>query len=348
MDPLELTSFYPSQGTPGADELTYTRLGNGTWTALEEALGKLEEARATVFASGMAATFATMLALTYDRARVVLPSDGYHGVRELAHLLAGRGLEPTFVDQADLAAVGAALANAPSVLWCESPTNPFLRVMDLSALAELAARHDAPLVVDNTIATAALQRPLEFGATATVTSLTKGTSGHSDVVLGSVATRDRALRERLLTWRAQGGGIAGPFEAWLALRGLKTLTLRARRQSETAAALVSHLARHPRVLRVHYPGHDPRTRALAERQMPAGYGPLLSFELAGGAAAADRAVAASRLIQPGTSFGGVESSWERRARWPAEKAPPGLIRLSVGLEDARELAADLDRALEDG
>ncbi len=316
-DPLELTSAYVSRGVPSADALTYTRLGNRSWQALEAALGRLEGADALVFASGMAAIANLMLALAdaapirtaaSPRPQVVLPSDGYHGVRVLAAMLAARGIDHVTVDQRDLAAVESALAAAgpAPILWTETPTNPFLRVVDLAALARLAQAHGAPLVCDNTTATAALQLPLDLGATATVTSLTKAGSGHSDVVLGAVATRDPQLVARLSRWRAHGGAIAGPFETWLALRGLKTLCVRIERQSRTALALTRFLDAHPAVARVHYPGLDPATRALAERQMPHGAGPLLAFELAeGDERDADAVVARARVIRHATSFGGV-------------------------------------------
>jgi cystathionine beta-lyase/cystathionine gamma-synthase len=312
---------------------------------LEAALGALEDARALVFASGMAAATAAVLALAAQRKRLVLPHDGYYNVRKLAGQLEPFGLEAVPVDEQDLDAIRAALAGQASVLWVETPTNPFLRVFDLERLGALAAEAGAPMVVDNTVATAVLQRPLDLGATATVTSLTKSASGHSDLLLGAVGTRDEELLAQLRTWRNLGGGIAGPFEAWLAYRGLETLPLRIERQSETALAVARHLAAHPRVTSVHYPGIEQKTLAIAERQMHGGFGPLLSFELAGDAAAAEAVVAAARLIRPATSFGGVESSWERRARWPSETAPESLIRLSIGLEAAADLIADLDQAL---
>ena len=343
--PLAPASIYVSQGTPRPGR-GYGRDGNPGWEALEQALGGLEDAEAVAFASGQAASMALMLALAAGRERIVLPEDGYYGGRVLADRLRPYSTRPVLVDLRDLAAVERALAARPSVLWAETPTNPLLRVADLTRLGALAAAAGAPMVVDNTVATGLLQRPLEAGATASLYSLTKAISGHSDVILGAVVSRDASLLADLRAWRSSGGGIPGPFEAWLALRGLKTLPLRIARQSASALAIAGHLAGHPRVAAVHYPGIDKATSELARRQMPDGFGPLLSFEIApDGADAADKVVANSRLILPATSFGGVESTWERRARWPAETAPPGLIRLSVGVEPAADLITDIDQAL---
>jgi cystathionine beta-lyase/cystathionine gamma-synthase len=342
--PLVLSSIFGSQGDIGPGYI-YAREGNPTWTALEQALGGLEQAEAAVFASGQAASMALMLALAKGRSRVVLPADGYYGGRLLADRLRPHGAEPVPVDQQDLAAVKDALTGAPSVLWAETPTNPLLKVADLDRLGELAAGAGAPMIVDNTVATAVLQRPLDWGAAASLYSLTKAASGHSDVILGAVVSRDAGLLAEVRSWRGIGGGIAGPVEAWLGLRGLKTLPLRIERQSRNAQAIAEHLAGHPRVRAVHYPGLlTGAARAVADAQMPAGFGPLLSFEL-DSAAAADAVIAASALIVPATSLGGVETTWERRGRWPAETAPEGLIRLSAGIELTADLTADLDAAL---
>ena len=344
--PLAPASIYVSAGPPRPGR-AYGRDGNPGWEALEQALGGLEDAEAVAFASGQAASMALMLALAPGRERIVLPNDGYYGGRVLADRLRPHGAVPVPVDLQDLAAVERELTAAPSVLWAETPTNPLLRVADLARLGALAAAAGAPMVVDNTVATGLLQRPLEAGATASLYSLTKSVSGHSDVILGAVVSRDAELLAALRAWRSSGGGIPGPFEAWLALRGLKTLPLRIARQSASALAIARHLAGHPRVAAVHYPGIDKATSELARRQMPDGFGPLLSFEVTPDSAdAADKVVASSRLILPATSFGGVESTWERRARWPAETAPAGLIRLSVGVEPAADLITDIDQALE--
>ena len=347
--PLIPASIYVSAGVPQPGR-GYGREGNPGWEALEDALGGLEGAQAVAFASGQAATLALMLALAAGRERIVLAADGYYGTRVLAGRLRPHGADPVPVDLCDLAAVERELTAAPSVLWAETPTNPLLRVADLAGLARAAAAAGAPVVVDNTAVTALLQRPLDWGAAASLYSLTKAISGHSDVIGGAVVSRDADLIGEVRAWRTSAGGVPGPFEAWLALRGLKTLPLRIARQSASAQAIARHLAAHRRVRAVHYPGVDPTTLARVERQMPNGFGPLLSFEVdpagAGTAQqAADRVVASARLILPATSFGGVESTWERRARWPGETAPEGLIRLSVGVEPAADLIADIDQAL---
>jgi cystathionine beta-lyase/cystathionine gamma-synthase len=345
VQPPVLTSILVSAGQPAAGD--YGRGGNQTWTALEQALGAIEDAEAVVFASGQAATMALMLALARDRDTIVLPHDGYYNARALASRLRPHGAEPVLADLQDLGAIEHALGGSArgAVLWAETPTNPLLRVADLAALGSLAAAAGAPMVVDNTIATGVLQRPLDLGAAASLCSLSKSASGHSDVILGAALTRDPALASDLRDWRSLGGGIAGPAETWLAIRGLKTLPLRIERQSATALVLAQHLAAHPRVRAVHYPGVNPGTLAVARAQMPRGFGPLLSFELTGTAADADAVVAASRLIVPASSFGGAESSWERRARWPGETAPDSLIRLSAGIEPPEDLIADIDHAL---
>jgi cystathionine gamma-synthase len=340
--PLVQTSAYLSAGEPDPAR-SYGRMGNPTWEALESALGAIERAEAVAFASGQAAAMALLLALAPGRRQVVVPADGYYNVRVLAERLRATGSAPILVDQADLAAVEDAVSSAPSILWIETPTNPLLRVADLAAIGHIADAAGASMVVDNTVATGVLQRPLEFGASACLTSLTKAASGHGDLLLGAVTTRDPALLAGLRDWRTLGGGIPGPHEAWLALRGLRTLSLRIRRQSDNAMAIARHLAGHRRVRAVHYPGLA--GGPLVAAQMPDGCGPLLSFELDGDAAAADAVVAASRLIAPATSFGGIESTWERRARWASENAPPSLIRLSAGIEAIEDLIADIDTSL---
>src|ERR1700756_4325317 len=345
--PLTLTSVYVSQGEPG-DGPGYGRIGNPGWAAVESGLAAMEGAGAVAvtFASGQAASMALMLALAERRETIVFPVDGYYNTRALAGRLRPYGARAVAVDLLDLDAVAAALRGGPAVLWAETPTNPLLRVADLTGLAAGAASAGAPFVVDNTVATGLLQKPLDFGATASVYSLTKATAGHSDVLGGAVVTRDAALASAVRSWRTDGGAIPGPFESWLVLRGLKTLDLRLSRGASTALAVPTFLSAHPRVTAVHYPGVSPSAAAL--KQMPRGFGPLLAFEVAGTSADADAVVAASRLVVPATSFGGVESSWERRARWPAETAPETLIRLSCGIEPVEDILSDVPAPLDAG
>jgi cystathionine gamma-synthase len=344
--PLVPASSYVSWGEPDPAR-GYGRAGNPGWEAVEEALAAIEGpgAVAVTFASGQAAAMALMLALAPGRERIVFPYDGYYNTRFLASRLRPHGADAVALDILDLSAVEQTLRGRRAVLWAETPTNPLLRVADLAALSEIAAAAGAPFVVDNTVPTGLLQKPLEYGALASLYSLTKSVSGHSDVLGGAVVTRDPGLAAELRGWRTAGGGIPGPFESWLVLRGIKTLPLRMERQSSTALALAGFLAGHPRVTAVHYPGLNAATLEVARRQMRAGFGPLLSFELSGSAADADAVVRAARLVVPATSFGGVESNWERRGRWEGETAPQTLIRLSAGIEPVEDLIADLGRAL---
>lgn len=342
--PLMPASTYVSQGEPDP-ERGYGRAANPGWEAVEDALATIEGpgSAAVTFPSGQAASMALMLALAAGKQRIVFAGDGYYNTRAMAAKLRPHGARAVPVDLLDLAAVEAALAAGPAVLWAETPTNPLLRVADLARLGDLANTHGAPFVVDNTVATALLQRPLSFGAVASVYSLTKTLSGHSDVLGGAVVTADAGLASAVRDWRTSGGAIPGPFESWLVLRGLKTLPLRLERQSSNAREIAGFLAGQPRVSAVHYPGLSPLP--YLKTQMPNGHGCLLSFQISGTAADADAVVARARLIVPSTSFGGVESTWERRARWPGETAPPTLIRLSAGIEPVADLLADLEQAL---
>jgi cystathionine beta-lyase/cystathionine gamma-synthase len=347
VEPPLLASVRASLGEPRPED--YGRSGNATWVALETALGTIEDADAVVFASGQAASMALMLALARGRSRILVPRDGYYNARALADRLRPHGAEPVPVDLQDLTEIerelSSAAATGGAVLWAETPTNPLLRVANLAAIGRLTTTAGAPMVVDNTVATGLLQQPLAFGAVASLCSLTKSASGHSDVLLGAVTTRDPELAAELRSWRTLGGGIAGPMECWLALRGLRTLPLRIERQSQNALALARYLDGHERVRAVHYPGIGTDTLDVATAQMPRGFGPLLSFELDGSAADADAVVAAAQLIVPASSFGGVESTWERRGRWPGETAPEALIRVSAGIEPAADLIADIEQAL---
>ncbi|MBT0994662.1 PLP-dependent transferase [Cellulomonas sp. DKR-3] len=357
--PVVLSSTYVSQGVPGPDELLYARMSTETWHPFEEALAALEGTPlpALVHGSGMAA-IASALSLVPPGGRLVLPRHCYQVTIGYARDLAQRsGVTVDLVDvddtEAVLAAVrgaavrGAADRGAADLLWVESPTNPMLEVADLPALVAGAHEAGALVGVDNTFATPLVQRPLEHGADVVVHSVTKYLAGHSDVVLGAALTRDPELHARLLTYRTTHGSVAGPFEVWLALRGLRTLALRVERAQATALELARRLAAHPAVASVRHPGlpqdpgHERATRLMD------GYGAIIGLRPVGGAAAADALVAALRLWVPATSLGGVESSLERRRRFATESVtvPDDLLRMSVGIEDVEDLWRDLDQAL---
>lgn len=343
----------------------YGREGNDTWTAFEEAVGGLEGGQAVSYASGTAATAAVVDTLPVP-GRVVIAGDAYHGTRHLLAELAGRGrLRARLVDVADTDATLQACAElvdgparpsgrtgefgAGGLLWLESPTNPMLAVADLAALT--AGAHDLGLdvVVDNTLATPVLQRPLDLGVDVVVHSATKAIAGHSDVLLGVVVARRDDIVGLLRDQRAVHGAIPGPFETWLGLRGLRTLALRVRRAQETAGELARRLESHPRVTMVRYPGlaNDPgHDRALAQMDGP---GFMVSFEVDGDAAATERVATSMRLAAAATSLGGVETLIERRQRWEGDaNVPASLLRMSVGIEDVEDLWEDLVQALSAG
>ncbi len=327
--PLVLTSTYHADG-----EVVYARSGNPTWSAFETALGDLEGGDALVLSSGMGAVAAALSLLPHG-GLVVAPDAAYNGVVVTLDLREAEGsARVRRVDVADTGAVLAALDGA-DLLWLESPTNPLLEVADLPGLLAAARERGVLAVVDNTFATPLLQRPLELGADVVVHSVTKYLCGHSDVVLGAVVTpatdAGRTYHERMLRHRTLHGAIAGPMEVWLALRGLRTLALRVERSSANAADLAERLRTHPAVERVRHPG----------------FGGIVSIEVAGGAPAAERVCAATRVWVHSTSLGGVESQLERRRRIPSEPArvPENLVRLSVGIEDVDDLWHDLAQAL---
>jgi cystathionine gamma-synthase len=350
--PLVLTSTYVA--SPGAHrdgDLGYGRWTNPTWQAFEATLGALEGGDALLFASGMAAV-ASVLQQVPDGGRVVVPQHGYNGTLALLGELERRGrLEVTQVPIEDTAAVVAALRDgsgrAADLLWVETPTNPMLEVADLPALVAAGHAVGALVAVDNTFATPLLQRPLEHGADVVVHSVTKYLAGHSDVVLGATVSRDPALTARLHGHRTLHGAVPGASEAWLALRGLRTLHLRVERAGANAAELARRLQGHPAVTRVRHPSlPDDPGHARAAAQM-AGFGAIIGIQVAGGADAAERVVAGTRLWVHATSLGGVESTLERRRRHATEPVgvPQDLVRLSVGVEDVDDLWADLDAAL---
>ena len=325
--PIQMASTYVAGG-----DLEYGRYANPTWAAFEEALGALEGGRALAFSSGLAAV-STVLDLVGLDGLVVAPRHAYLGsVGQLGDLESRGRIRSTLVDIADTDAVIAELEDA-AILWIESPTNPALEVADVETLVRAGHEAGARVVVDNTFATPLLQKPLELGADIVLHSVTKFLAGHSDIVMGALVVRDPALYDVLKGRRDLIGAIPGTLEAWLALRGLRTLHLRVERAQANAQELVRRLEAHPAVGEVRYPG----------------MGGIVSIVLAQGAMAADLLCHRTRLWIHATSLGGVESTLERRRRWKAEPAtiPEGLVRLSVGIEDVDDLWADLETALDD-
>jgi cystathionine gamma-synthase len=328
----------------GGDDV-YGRDDNATWRAFEAVLGDLEGGTALAFASGLAALSAVVETLPIG-ATVVVGEEAYNGTRRWLADAADRGrVGVRVVDVADTAGVVAACDGA-QLLCVESPTNPSLTIVDLEAVAAGARASGAMVAVDNTFATPLLQRPLALGADVVVHSVTKWLAGHSDIVMGAAVTADTALLEALRTRRSLYGAVPGPFETWLALRGVRTLPARLGRAQATAATLAERLAGHPAVERVRYPGlaHDPG-HEVASRQMD-GFGAMVAFDVRGGAEPADTVCREVQLVTHATSLGGVETLIERRARYQGEeRTPPGLLRMSVGQEDVEDLWEDLDRAL---
>jgi cystathionine gamma-synthase len=313
----------------------------------EALLGALEDAEATVFASGMTAWTCMCLALLGQGKALVIPTSGYYEVELLAsEVLAHFGVDVRRYDLGDPDGFRRACDGATLAI-IETPSNPLLRVTDIGDAAAAAHAGGALLCCDNTFATPLLQRPLDLGADLAWQSATKYLAGHSDLLAGVVTTRDAALRERLVWVRRTIGGVLAPDPAWLLLRGLRTLHVRLPRQVATAGELARRLAAHPDVHAVHYPGlPDHPQHELARRQMPAGCGGVLAFELADGATAG-RCEDGVRLVRNATSLGGVETLIERRARIePEGRVPEGLLRLALGLEDADDLWADLAQAID--
>jgi len=325
-EPIVMASTYVAGG-----DLEYGRYGNPTWTALEDTLGALEGGRCLTFASGLAAV-ATVLDLVGHDGTVVAPAHSYTGtLLQLADLEARGRIKTRLVDITDTEAVAAACDDA-ALVWFESPTNPALEIADIPAIAAAAHEAGAYVVVDNTFATPLLQRPLALGADIVVHSATKYIAGHSDVQMGAIMTANDELYGVLKGRRDLLGSVPGTFEAWLTLRGVRTLHLRVERAQANALELTRRLGEHPAVSEVRYPG----------------FGGIISIVLAGGAPAADLLTHTTKLWIHATSLGGVESTLERRRRWKAEPAtiPDGLVRLSVGIEDVEDLWNDLESALD--
>lgn len=360
--PLVLASNFRA-GSPDDPVTEYSRDGGTpTWHALEAAIGALEGGTAVAFASGMGAATA-LLDLVPVGARVVVPTDSYSGVRALLFDGAEHGRwRVDQVDITDTAATvgvmagggrdgtgGGGVGGKPAdLLWLESPTNPLIDVADLAALCRAGREAGALVVVDNTFATPLGQQPLALGADLVLHSATKFIGGHSDLLTGIAVAGRAELAARLFRRRQLAGATPGALEAFLALRGLRTLPVRLARAQESAGVLAARLLDHPVVERVRYPGlADDPGHALAARQMN-GFGAMLAFEVRGGAAAADAVCGALRVVTNATSLGGVESTIERRAKLAGqEHIPPGLLRFSVGVEHVEDLWDDLSAALSD-
>jgi cystathionine gamma-synthase len=339
--PISLNSTFTAGGPIG-----YGRYGNDTWSATESAISALEGGRSLIFSSGMAAITAAYSILPWG-ARVVASHEGYSGVMTLLKQYGESGrLKVVLVDVANTQEVLAALPGA-DLLWLESPTNPCLDVAELPQLIAAAKAAKILVMVDNTFATALTQRPLEMGADVVMNSVTKFLSGHSDLLMGSLSTNSVELFAHLESARKFNGSIAGPFEAWLALRGIRTFALRFAQSCKSAQILAERLSAHPKVSRVRYPGLVTDSQHERAKKFMATYGAVLSFETIGIGADADRVCDSSSIITHATSLGGVESLWERRRRWPIESpsVPETLIRLSVGCEDVDDLWEDIQKAL---
>jgi len=353
--PIYQTSTYKQDGVGGLrGGYEYSRSANPTRTALEESLAAIEGGlRGLAFASGLAGEDTLLRTVCRPGDHVILPGDAYGGTfRLVARVLANWGLEYTPVDLADLAAVRAAVRDNTKVIWCETPTNPLLGIADIAALAEIARAAQARLVVDNTFASPYLQQPLALGADVVVHSTTKYLGGHSDVVGGALVTGDVELGQELAFHQNAIGAVAGPFDSWLVLRGIKTLGVRMDRHCANAGSIVDFLTGHSAVDRVLYPGLPEHPgHQVAARQMR-GFGGMVSFTLRGGEEAALKVCELVQLFTLGESLGGVESLIEHPGRMTHASAagsplevPDDLVRLSVGIENVEDLLADLAQAL---
>ena len=353
--PLHLTTTYKQDGVGGLrGGYEYSRSANPTRTALQEALAALEQGTTGMaFASGLAAEDTLLRTVCAPGSHIVLGGDAYGGTyRLISRVLAQWGVEHTPADLNDPDALRAAIRPTTRVVWAETPTNPLLNIADIALTAEVAHESGALLVVDNTFASPYLQQPLTLGADVVVHSTTKYLGGHSDVVGGALVTADAELGERLAYNQNAMGAVAGPFDAWLVLRGIKTLGVRMDRHQANAARIAEFLLGHPDVATVLYPGlPDHPGHDIAARQM-SGFGGMLSFRLTGGEEQALKVCERARLFTLAESLGGVESLIEHPGRMTHASAagsplevPADLVRLSVGIEDVEDLLADLEQAM---
>jgi cystathionine gamma-lyase len=340
--PVVFAGPFYAEGDPAGIPFVYTRYANPTFAHFEEAISELEGGRTVVFSSGMAAVTAVFGAVLRPGDVLLIQNDCYFGVRKFAgEYLAEMGIDVRLFDAAadDLAQK---LPGA-KLLWLESPSNPNLVVSDLRTMTRLAREHGVLSAIDNSTATPLGQRPLELGADISVASDTKSLTGHSDLILGHVSLRDDELAEKILSWRMQTGAVPGPMEVWLAHRSLSTLEIRLERQGANALKIAEFLKTRPEISNVRYPGlPDDPAHAVAAKQMDH-FGPIVSFILKD-KAAADTFLTSCRLIASATSFGGMHTTAERRARWGGDDIPEGFIRLSVGCENAEDIIEDITQA----
>ncbi|GHF45809.1 cystathionine gamma-synthase [Amycolatopsis bartoniae] len=354
--PIYQTSTYAQDGVGGTREgdYEYSRTANPTRTALEQQLASLEGARhGLAFASGMAASDAVLRSVLRPGDHLVLGNDAYGGTfRLIDKVLSNWGIQYTVADLSDIDAVRAAVRPETKLVWCETPSNPLLGIADIPALAGVAHAANARLVVDNTFATPYLQTPLELGADVVVHSTTKYLGGHSDVVGGAVLTNEDELREQLFFLRNGAGAVPGAFDAWLTLRGIKTLAVRMERHCDNAERVAEALAAHPKVAEVYYPGLETHPgHEVAAKQMRR-FGGMVSFRHADGEQAALDVAARTELFILAESLGGIESLIEHPGRMTHAsvagsmlQVPEDLLRLSIGIEDGRDLVEDLRTAL---
>ena len=320
----------------------YGRYGNEAWSALEEAISVLEGGKTLIFSSGMAA-ISSVFSLLPQGAIIVAAENGYQGTTTmLKKMHEAKKLEVRFVNLPNTDEVLKALPGA-QMLYLESPTNPAIEVVDLPVVIAAGKKTGSIVVVDSTLATPMVQNPLALGADIALHSVTKYLSGHSDILLGCVVTNDESIFERVEQARRYGGAIPGPFEAWIALRGLRTFALRMQRSQENAMELAKRLEKDPRVLKVRYPGLASDPYHERAKSFMKGFGAMISFEVKADIAQIDKMCNSSTLITNATSLGGVESIWERRRRWATEShtIPENLIRFSVGIENVDDLWSDI-------
>ena len=339
--PIALNSTFHQGGPVG-----YGRYGNETWSALEEAISVLEGGKTLLFSSGMAAISA-VFSLLPEGAVIVAANNGYQGTTTLLKKLnESEKLKVRFVNLANTDECIAAIPGA-QMLYLESPLNPLLEVVDLPKIIAAGKVAGCGVAVDNTLATPLLQNPLALGADISIHSVTKYLSGHSDLILGSLTTNDQALYGRLEQSRRYGGAIAGPFEAWIALRGLRTFAIRMQRSQENAMELANRLSKDSRISKVRYPGLATDSYHGLAKSFMKGFGAMISFDVKASVEQVDLMCNSSKLITNATSLGGVESIWERRRRWATESAtvPENLIRFSVGIENVDDLWDDIQQAL---